>query len=381
MKLRLISDKLIAFFNAHLINYNTPFNLNYIWSLGALSGICLIIQVISGIFLAMHYVAHSEVAFNCVEYIMTDVKYGWLIRYVHANGASVFFIVVYAHIIKALYYGGYSKPRHYIWFAGIIIFILMMATAFIGYVLPWGQMSLWGATVITNLFSTVPFVGNNLVEWLWGGFSVAEPTLMRFASLHYFLPYVILAVTGAHLVLLHTVGSSNPIGTSNASSISFSPGFIIKDIAAVLFLFAFLALLVTLWPNALGHPDNAIPAEALVTPAHIVPEWYFLPFYAILRSIPNKIGGVVAMFGSLLILFSLPFVNNSLIKSATFRPTYGFFLAVFVLNTVFLGWLGQLPVEQPFINYGLYATIYYFLFFMLFVPSSCVMEKLFFKVT
>jgi len=377
MKNRIVSDKLISFFNAHLINYNTPFNLNYIWSLGAMSGLCLVLQVVSGIMLAMHYVADAELAFNCVEYIMSDVKYGWLIRYVHANGASVFFIVVYAHIIKALYYGGYCKPRQYIWFAGIIIFILMMATAFIGYVLPWGQMSLWGATVITSLFSAVPFIGNDLVQWLWGGYSVDEPTLMRFASLHYFLPYVILAVTGAHLVLLHTVGSSNPVGTPNPSTISFSPAFIIKDIAASLITFAFLAFLFTLWPNVLGHPDNAIPAQALVTPLHIVPEWYFLPYYAILRSIPHKVGGVVAMFGSLIILFILPFVNRSLIKSATFRPFYGFFLALWILNVAFLGWLGQLPVEQPFINYGLYATFYYFLFFLFFVPVAGVLEKKF----
>lgn len=302
-----------------------------------MSGLCLVLQIVSGIFLAMHYVADAALAFGCVEYIMTDVKYGWLIRYVHANGASVFFIVVYAHIVKALYYGGSNKPRQYIWFAGIVIFILMMATAFIGYVLPWGQMSLWGATVITSLFSAVPFIGADLVQWLWGGFSVDAPTLMRFASLHYFLPYVILAVTGAHLVLLHTVGSSNPVGTPNPSFVPFSPAFIIKDITAALVTFALLAFLFTLWPNALGHPDNAIPAQALVTPLHIVPEWYFLPFYAILRSIPDKVGGVVSMFGALLILFLLPFLNQSAISSATFRLAYGAVLAFLILDVAYLG--------------------------------------------
>jgi ubiquinol-cytochrome c reductase cytochrome b subunit len=329
----------------------------------------LVIQILTGIFLAMHYTPHIDLAFNSVEHIMRDVNYGWLIRYTHANGASFFFIVVYIHIFRGLYYGSYITPREHLWCSGVLIFILMMATAFMGYVLPWGQMSFWGATVITNLFSAIPVIGKDIVDWLWGGFSVDNPTLNRFFSLHFFLPFVIVGLVGLHLVLLHDVGSNNPLGVySKIENIPFYPYFYVKDLFGFIILLLIFSIFIYYYPNALGHPDNYIIANPMKTPLHIVPEWYFLPFYAILRSIPNKIGGVVAMFGSLLILLTIPYINSSEIRSTLFRPFFKIFYWLLVVAFLLLGWVGQMPVEYPFTEIGIVSMIYYFFFFIVIIP-------------
>jgi len=369
---------ILSFANNHIVDYPTPSNLTYFWSFGSLAGICLVIQIITGIFLAMHYTPHVDFAFASVEHIMRDVPNGWLLRYMHANGASFFFLVIYLHIFRGLYFGSYMYPRETLWISGIIIFLLMMATAFMGYVLPWGQMSFWGATVITNLFSAVPIYGNFIVEWLWGGFSVDNATLNRFFSLHYFLPFIIAGMTLVHLSLLHNVGSNNPLGINQRSQVlPFFPYFYIKDLFAFwCFLFIYL-FFVFFAPNTLGHPDNYIPANPLVTPAHIVPEWYFLPFYAILRSIPDKLGGVLAMFGSIIILIVLPFLNTSKVRSTKFRPLFRFWYWFLVSDFLLLGWIGQQPVESPFIEIGIGATIFYFLFFMFIVPIVGLIENKF----
>ena len=369
-------DPILSFLDSHIINYPTPVNLSYMWSFGASAGICLVIQIITGIFLAMHYTPHIDLAFNSVEHIMRDVNNGWLIRYLHANGASMFFIVVYSHIFRGLYYGSYIYPRGKLWCSGVIIFLLMMATAFMGYVLPWGQMSFWGATVITNLFSAIPFVGGSIVEWLWGGYSVDNATLNRFFSLHYLMPFLIAGLTIAHLSLLHTAGSNNPLGiNTNVDFISFYPYFYVKDLFSIFILIGVFSFFVFFYPNALGHADNYIPANPLVTPPHIVPEWYFLPFYAILRSIPDKLGGVAAMIGAILILLLLPIINTSEIRSTKFRPIFGFFYWFLVSDFLLLGWIGQQPVESPFIEIGMGATLFYFIFFLVLIPSIGLIEK------
>ncbi len=362
-------NNLLAFIDSHIINYPTPINLNYFWSFGSTAGICLGIQILTGIFLAMHYTSHIDLAFYSVEHIMTDVKGGWLIRYIHANGASMFFIVVYCHIFRGLYYGSYIYPRAPIWNSGVIIFLLMMATAFMGYVLPWGQMSFWGATVITNLFSAIPFIGSSIVEWLWGGFSVGNATLNRFFSLHYLLPFLIVGLVLVHLSLLHQSGSNNPLGiNSNLDTISFYPYFYVKDLFSFFLLIILFSFFIIYYPNALGHSDNYIPANPLSTPAHIVPEWYFLPFYAILRSIPDKLGGVIAMISAILILLLLPILNTSSIRTTKFRPIYSLLYWVLVSDFLLLGWIGQKPVETPYIEIGMLATSFYFLFFLFLLP-------------
>jgi len=347
------------------------------WSFGSAAGICLIIQIVSGIFLAMHYTPHIDLAFNSVEHIMRDVNNGWLIRYLHANGASMFFIVVYSHIFRGLYYGSYIFPRGPLWASGVTIFLLMMATAFMGYVLPWGQMSFWGATVITNLFSAIPLAGASIVEWLWGGFSVDNATLNRFFSLHYLMPFVIAGLTIIHLSLLHSKGSNNPLGVNtNVDTVSFYPYFYVKDLFAF-FIFIFIfSLFLFFYPNVLGHSDNYIPANPLVTPAHIVPEWYFLPFYAILRSIPDKLGGVAAMGGAILILLLLPLINTSKIRSSNFRPLFSFIYWNFAINFLILGWIGQKPVEEPYIEVGMNSTGFYFLFIIILVPFVGLIEAI-----
>jgi len=380
--IRYNKNSILSFVDSHIINYPTPINLNYLWSFGSSAGICLIIQILTGILLAMHYTPHIDLAFISVEHIMRDVNNGWLIRYLHANGASFFFIVVYSHIFRGLYFGSYIYPRGALWFSGVIIFLLMMATAFMGYVLPWGQMSFWGATVITNLFSAIPLVGGAIVEWLWGGFSVDNATLNRFFSLHYLLPFLISGLTLLHLSLLHTNGSNNPIGVNtNLDTISFYPYFYVKDLFAFLILISSLLFFVLYYPNVLGHSDNYIPANPLVTPAHIVPEWYFLPFYAILRSIPDKLGGVAAMGGAILILLLLPILNTSNIRSTKFRPIFAFFYWVFAINFLLLGWIGQKPVESPFIEIGIFSTIFYFIFILFFVPFIGILEKKLIKLS
>ena len=355
---------LLSFVDSHIINYPTPINLNYMWSFGSTAGICLGIQILTGIFLAMHYSSHVDYAFSSVEHIMRDVNNGWLIRYLHANGASMFFIVTYCHIFRGLYFGSYMNPRGPLWNSGVIIFLLMMGTGFMGYVLPWGQMSFWGATVITNLASAVPVIGGAIVEWLWGGFSVDNATLNRFFSLHYLLPFVIAGLVGVHLSLLHTAGSNNPLGINkNVDTVSFYPYFYVKDLLAFFVLIALFSFFVFFFPNYLGHADNYIPANPLVTPAHIVPEWYFLPFYAILRSIPDKLGGVVAMVAAILILLLLPVINTSEIRSSKFRPIYSLAYWFLVSDFLILGWIGQQPVETPYLEVGQIATAFYFIFF------------------
>jgi len=369
-------NTLLAFVDAHIIDYPTPINLNYFWSFGSVSGLCLLVQIITGIFLAMHYTAHVDYAFDSVEHIMRDVNNGWLIRYIHANGASMFFIVVYCHIFRGLYFGSYIHPRGLLWLSGVIIFLLMMATAFMGYVLPWGQMSFWGATVITNLFSAVPIAGHLIVEWLWGGFSVSNATLNRFYSLHYLMPFVIVGLVASHLALLHSEGSNNPLGiNSNVELIPFYPYFYVKDLFSFLTLVSLFSFFVFFMPNLLGHSDNYIPANSLSTPAHIVPEWYFLPFYAILRSIPDKLGGVVAMISSILILMLLPILNTSKVRSSKFRPVFSVAYWFLVSDFLILGWIGQKPVESPYIEIGMGATVFYFAFILILVPMIGLFEK------
>nr|YP_010248459.1 apocytochrome b [Coscinodiscus granii]QTK21654.1 apocytochrome b [Coscinodiscus granii] len=367
---------LFSILDNHLIHYPTPINLTYAWSFGAMAGICLVIQILTGIFLAMHYTPHIDLAFSSVEHIMRDVNNGWLIRYMHANGASMFFIVVYCHIFRGLYYGSYMAPRELLWCSGVLLFILMMATAFMGYVLPWGQMSFWGATVITSLMTAIPLVGEAITQWLWGGFTVSNATLNRFFSLHFLLPFLIAGVTIIHISLLHKEGSNNPLGIdSNVDKISFYPYFFIKDLFSFFIFIAFFSIFIFYFPNALGHPDNYIPADPMQTPAHIVPEWYFLPFYAILRSIPNKLGGVAGMGGSLIILFLIPFINTSEIRSTTFRPIFKIFYWLLVADFLILGWVGQKPVADMYIIVGQLATVFYFLFFLFLIPFIGIMES------
>jgi ubiquinol-cytochrome c reductase cytochrome b subunit len=370
-------DYVLSVANNHLIDYPSPINLSYAWSFGSLAGICLVIQLVTGIFLAMHYTPHIDLAFSSVEHIMRDVNSGWLIRYMHANGASMFFIVVYSHLFRGLYYGSYIAPREHLWCSGVVIFLLMMATAFMGYVLPWGQMSFWGATVITNLFSAIPVVGPSIVDWLWGGFCVDNATLNRFFSLHFVLPFAIAGLVIVHLALLHKDGSNNPLGIDSSSDkISFYPYFYVKDLFSLMCFVVFFSIILFYYPNTLGHPDNYIPADPMVTPAHIVPEWYFLPFYAILRSIPDKLGGVVAMGGAIVILLFLPFINTSKVRSSTFRPIYRFVFWFLFADFLLLGWIGQEVVEEPFVMVGQIGTIFYFICFLVFIPLVGILENL-----
>ncbi|WP_430398052.1 cytochrome b [Ferrovibrio sp.] len=358
--------------------YPTPKNLNYWWNFGSLAGLCLVVQIITGIVLVMHYTPHTSMAFDSVEHIMRDVNYGWLLRYIHANGASMFFIVVYIHIFRGLYFGSYKSPREILWFLGVIILLLMMATAFMGYVLPWGQMSFWGATVITNLFSALPGVGEPIVTWLWGGFAVDNPTLNRFFSLHYLLPFVIVGVVLLHILALHQHGSNNPLGIDvkgPQDTIPFHPYYTVKDAVGVGVFLLLFSFFVFYQPNMLGHPDNYIPANPLVTPAHIVPEWYFLPFYAILRSVPDKLGGVLLMFGAIAILFLLPWLDTSKVRSAKFRPIYKQFSWIFLFVCVGLTWAGGKPAEGMYLIIARICTAYYFIHFLVVMPLVGWFEK------
>jgi len=366
--------------------YPTPRNLSYLWNFGSLALTVLVIMILTGIFLVMNYTPHVDSAFDSVERIMRDVNYGWLIRYVHMNGASMFFIVVYIHIFRGLYYGSYKQPRELLWIIGVIIMLVMMGTAFMGYVLPWGQMSLWGATVITNLFSAFPIVGETIVTLLWGGFSVDNPTLNRFFSLHYLLPFVLVGLVALHLWALHTAKSNNPLGVEvkqAEDTIPFHPYYTIKDLFGISAFMIFFLFFVFWAPNFMGHPDNYIPANPMVTPAHIVPEWYFLPFYAILRAvtfdlfwiIPAKLGGVLAMFASIILLMVLPWLDRSKVKSARFRPVYKWFFWILFADCVFLGWLGQMPAEQPYVIMSQIATGYYFAHFLIVLPLMSKIEK------
>ncbi|UFN50894.1 cytochrome b/b6 [Roseomonas sp. OT10] len=358
--------------------FPTPKNFNYFWNFGALAMINLVIMIATGIFLAMNYTPHVNYAFDSVERIMRDVNYGWLLRYAHANGASMFFIVVYIHMYRGLYYGSYKTPRELLWILGVVIFLLMMATAFMGYVLPWGQMSFWGATVITNLFSAFPIVGEHIVTWLWGGFSVDNPTLNRFFSLHYLLPFVITGVVFLHIAALHITGSNNPLGIQPKGpqdTVPFHPYYTAKDSVGIVVYLLVFSLLVFFAPNYLGHPDNYIPANPLVTPAHIVPEWYFLPFYAILRAVPNKLGGVLMMFGAIAVLFVLPWLDSSPVRSMRFRPLAKWFFFLWVIAFGVLMWTGGKPAEEPYVTTSRIATAYYFLYFLVILPALAKLER------
>lgn len=373
------SNTYLSLVNSYLIDSPQPSSINYWWNIGSLLGLCLVIQIASGILLAMHYSSNIELAFDSVEHIMRDVNAGWLLRYVHANGASFFFICLYGHIGKAIYYGSYRSPRVTLWIIGVIIFILVIATAFLGYCLVYGQMSHWGATVITNLLSAIPFIGQDLVSFIWGGFSVSNPTIQRFFALHYLLPFILAALVCMHFMALHVNGSSNPIGiTGNMDRIPMSSYFLFKDLITVFVFLIFFSLFVFFSPNTLGHADNYIPGNPMVTPPSIVPEWYLLPFYAILRSIPDKLFGVIAMFGAILILLLLPVVDRSIIRGNTFKLLSKTFFYLFIFNFILLGNIGQLHVEVPFIELGQYATIFYFSYFIVIVPVISSIENILF---
>ena len=367
-----------SFLHHELHEYPTPKNLSYLWNLGSLAGFALVMMIITGIILAMHYTPHVDHAFASVERIMRDVNHGWLIRYIHMNGASFFFIVVYIHIFRGLYYGSYKAPRELLWMLGVVILLLMMATAFMGYVLPWGQMSFWGATVITNLFSAIPFVGESIVVWLWGGFSVDNPTLSRFFALHYLMPFLIAGVVVLHIIALHRFGSNNPLGidvSGKQDTIPFHPYYTSKDLFGLVVFLTIFASAVFFYPNYLGHPDNYIPANPLQTPAHIVPEWYFLPFYAILRAIPDKLGGVLFMFGAIAVLFVLPWLDKSPVRSGRFRPIFKVFFWLLLLDCILLGYLGAKPAEGIYVVLSRIATAWYFLHFLLVLPLLSMIEK------
>ena len=362
------TNVIVKAFTDLLIFYPTSANLNYFWNFGSLAGLCLVIQILTGIFLAMHYIPNADLAFLSVEHIMRDVNNGWLLRYLHANGASFFFLVVYIHIFRGVFHASYVFPRHFLWCSGVVILLLMILTAFLGYVLPWGQMSFWAATVITNLASAIPLVGNKIVFWLWGGFAVDNATLNRFFSLHYLLPFIIAALAILHIVFLHEHGSSNPTGLpSKIDNVPFNPYFIIKDFFGFWVFFIFFFIFVFFYPNVLGHTDNYIPANPLVTPTHIVPEWYFLPFYAILRSIPDKLMGVVSLLNSILVLLIVPFLfqNEKLNKGFLYSYYHKFLCWIFFFNCLILGWIGGKSIETPYYEIGQLATFFYFFYFFL----------------
>ena len=372
---------LLRLVNSYVVDSPQPANLSYLWNFGSLLALCLLIQILTGAFLAMHYQAHVDFAFNSVEHIMRDVNNGWIIRYIHANVASFFFIFVYMHVGRGLYYGSYKSPRTLVWSIGVIILILMMATAFLGYVLPYGQMSLWGATVITNLLSAIPVFGQDIVELIWGGFSVSNATLNRFFSLHYLLPFLLAALAVAHLIALHIHGSGNPNGiSSNGDRYAMHPYFIFKDLVTILLFFLVLSIIVFYYPNLLGHSDNYIPANPMSTPVSIVPEWYLLPYYAILRSIPNKLLGVVAMFGSLLILLILPLTDLSRIRGNQFRPAMKLAFWFFVVDFIILMWIGSQHPDSPYLEIGQFATAFYFVWFLLLVPLIGLIENTLFDL-
>lgn len=365
---RINNNYIYALIASHIVYYPGPISLTYAWSFGSLAGICLVIQIISGLFLSMYYTADTNLAFSSIEFIMRDIKNGWLIRYIHANGASMFFIVVYAHMCRGLYYGSYMKPREYLWCSGVIIFLLMMGTAFTGYVLPWGQMSFWGATVITSMVTILPVGGVTVVQWLWGGYTVNNPTLHRFYTIHFLLPFVIAALSLVHLALLHKEGSNSPIGSdTGVDDVPFYPYFATKDAFAFSVFLLVFATFVFYFPNTLNHPDNYIPADPMHTPAHVFLEWYFLPYYAILRSIPHKTLGILAMGGSIAVLFIIPFIYYSEVRNTTYRPIFKICFWVFVADFVFLTWVGQNPVRNTFIYAGQVVIVYYFIFFTLLV--------------
>ncbi len=358
--------------------FPTPKNFNYFWNFGALATVMLVIMIATGIFLAMNYQPNTHLAFDSVQHIMRDVNYGWLIRYIHQNGASMFFIVTYIHIFRGLYYGSYKAPRELLWMIGVVILLIMMATAFMGYVLPWGQMSYWGATVITNLFSAFPWIGPKIVTLLWGGFSVDQPTLNRFFSLHYLLPFVLVGVVGLHVAALHIVGSNNPLGIdvkSPQDTLPFHPYYTVKDSVGLCVFLGIYAIIVFFVPNMLNDPNNFIPANPLQTPPDIVPEWYFLPYYAILRSVPNKLLGVCMLFGSILLLLALPWLDTSKVRSARFRPVYKWLLLIWVVWVIILGWCGAHKPEGIWVILSRIGTLWYFAHLLVVLPLLGKLER------
>jgi len=369
---------IMGFMHASFVAYPTPRNLNYWWTFGAILSMMLVVQIVTGVILAMHYTPHADLAFKSVELIVRDVNYGWLLRNMHAVGASMFFFAVYIHMFRGLYYGSYKEPREVLWILGVIIYLLMMATGFMGYVLPWGQMSFWGATVITNLFSAVPYVGDSIVTLLWGGYAVGNPTLNRFFSLHYLLPFVIAAVVGLHVWALHVTGQNNPDGVepkTEKDTVPFTPHATMKDFFGVSCFLLFYAWFIFYMPNYLGEADNYIPANPAVTPAHIVPEWYYLPFYAILRSIPNKLAGVVAMFGAIIVLCFLPWLDTARTRSCKYRPLAKQFFWIFVVVCILLGYLGAQPPEGIYVVAARILTVMYFAYFLILLPLLGLIEK------
>jgi ubiquinol-cytochrome c reductase cytochrome b subunit len=369
---------IVAMAKDHALDFPTPRNLNYWWTFGGILAVMLVVQIVTGIVLVMHYTPHVDLAFNSVEHIMRDVNSGWLIRYLHANGASMFFVAVYIHMFRGMYYGSYKAPREVLWMVGVLIYLIMMATAFMGYVLPWGQMSFWGAKVITNLFSAIPFVGDAITTWLWGGYSIDNPTLNRFFSLHYLLPFVLAAVVAIHVWALHVTGNNNPTGVSVKSgqdTLPFHPYYTMKDLFAIVVFLMFYAAWVFYAPNYLGHAINYDVANPLSTPAHIVPEWYYLPFYAILRAIPSKLGGVIAMFASILILFVLPWLDTSRVRSGTYRPIFKGFFWIFVIVCVALGYLGSKPADGAYVIWARILTFWYFFHFIVILPIIGLLES------
>lgn len=374
MKRQIKTNILLKMINNSFYDSLLPKNLTYLYNFGSLLGISLIIQFITGILLAMYYIPNINKAFDSVEYIMREINNGWLIRYIHNNNASFFFILVYIHIFRSLYYNSFVGKRILVWNIGIIIFLLMIIIAFLGYVLPWGSMSLWGATVITNLLSTIPLFGKSIVNWIWGGFSISNATLNRFYSLHYLLPFILLSITIIHIISLHECGSSNPLGIKYNNYINFHSYYTLKDILGFLLFFIFLFIFVYYYPNILNHTDNYIEADPLITPKHIVPEWYLLAFYGILRSIPNKTMGVIVMLFSILSLFFFPLLNNSLIYSSKFKPVYKWLLYLFVFNFLLLLWIGSSVVEYPYILFGQLFTFFYFYFILLIFPLITFLE-------
>jgi ubiquinol-cytochrome c reductase cytochrome b subunit len=369
---------LMRFADENLLSFPTPKNLNYFYTFGFILTMCLVTQIITGIVLAMHYVPNTSLAFDSIEHIMRDVNYGWLIRYTHSNGASMFFLAVFIHMFRGLYYGSYKEPREIIWILGVVIFLLMIITGFMGYVLPWGQMSFWGATVITNLVATIPVVGEPVLTLLLGGYSVDNPTLNRFFSLHYLLPFVIFGVVILHIWALHVTGNNNPTGIEvkdSKDTISFHPYYTVKDLFAYVVFLLMFCYFIFYNPNILGHPDNYIEADPMLTPAHIVPEWYLLPFYAILRAVPDKLMGVLLMFGSIIVLFFLPWLDTMKVKSARYRPLYKIFFLLFVIFCLLLGYLGAKPPEGIYLFLSRVSTIYYFAFFLVIMPILSRIEK------
>jgi len=363
--------------HGQFVDFPTPRNLNYLWTFGGILTLVLGVQLLTGIVLAMHYIPSATEAFDSVEHIRRDVNYGWLIRNLHAVGASMFFFAVYVHIFRGLYYGSYKAPREVLWIIGVIIYLVMMATAFLGYTLPWGQMSFWGATVITNFFSAIPLVGESVVQWLWGGYAISGVTLNRFYSLHYLFPFVLVGLVALHIWALHVTGQNNPTGIepqTKSDTVPMSPYAVAKDavgLAVFLILFAWFVFFV---PDYLGHADNYNQANPLVTPPHIVPEWYFLPFYAILRAIPSKLGGVIAMFGAIAILVFVPWLDTSRVRSTKYRPLYFWFFWAFVFTCLALGYLGSKPAEGAYVMWARVFTFYYFAHFLIVMPIIGVIE-------